>query len=100
VAAGNPEAHLGVLFGMSDDYFLARVDGGTDETKKLQHLGVARAVCQWLDGRGQLWPFYQGWRDDLATDRDGVATFTRVTGRPPSDPETDRAWRTWVMHTR
>jgi hypothetical protein len=61
---------------------------------------VARATCQWLDGQGQLWPFYQGWRDSLATDRDGVATFTRVTGRAPTAPDADAEWRAWVLRTR
>ena len=41
-----------------------------------------------------------GWRDSLATDRDGVATFTRVTGRAPTAPEADADWRAWVLRTR
>jgi len=61
---------------------------------------MARAACQWLDGQGQLWPLYRSWRDDVASDPDGVATFTRVTGRAPNDPEVDEAWRVWVRRTR
>jgi hypothetical protein len=61
---------------------------------------MARATCQWLDLLGQLWPLYRGWRDDLAADPDGVATFTRVTGHAPSAPEADDAWRACVLRTR
>ena len=62
---------------------------------------MARATCQWLDGpQDQLWSLYRGWRDDLATDPDGVATFTRVTGHAPSAPEADAAWQAWVLRTR
>jgi len=45
---------------------------------------------------GDLWPFCQGSRDDLAADPDGVATFTRVTGRAPTDGVADEAWQAWV----
>src|ERR1019366_3064689 len=65
VARRDPAAHLGALFGMSDDDFRAKLDGGgTDTDQKHLHAAVARAVCQWLDSQGELWPFYQGWRDD------------------------------------
>ena len=57
-----------------------------------RHVPVARA-------HGQLWPLYQGWCDSLATDRDGVATFTRVTGRAPTVPEADADRRAWVLRT-
>jgi len=101
VARHDPAAHLGTLLGMSDDDFRAKLDGGgTDASKKHLHTAAARAVCQWLDSQGQLWPLYRGWRDDFGTDPDGVATFTRVTGRAPTAPEVDDAWRTWVLHTR
>jgi hypothetical protein len=101
VTARDPSAHLGALFGMSDDDFRGRSDaGGTDGTRSLLHRAMARATCQWLDAQGQLWPFYRGWRDDLAADSDGAATFTRVTGRSPADPAADDAWRAWVLRTR
>ena len=61
---------------------------------------MARATCQWLDGRDQLWPLYRAWRDDLATDPEGVATFTRVTGHAPTDEEEEGAWRAWVLRTQ
>jgi hypothetical protein len=63
------------------------------------HRAMARATCQWLDAQGQLWPLYQGWRDSFATDHDGIATFTRVTGRAPTAPEADADWRAWVLRT-
>ena len=63
---------------------------------------MARAACQWLDGKGkdQLWPFYRAWRDAGAASPDGVAAFTRVTGQAPTAPEVDAAWRAWVLRTR
>ncbi len=73
---------------------------GIDGTSVMLHRAMARATCQWLDGQGQLWPLYQGWRDSLATDPHGVATFTRVTGRAPTTPEADATWRAWVLRTR
>ena len=93
--------YLGALFGMSDDDFRAKLaTGGVDGTKVQLHLAMARATCQWLDTHDQLWLLYQGWRDSLATDRDGVATFTRVTGRAPTAPDADAEWRAWVLRTR
>ncbi len=101
VRAHDPAAHLGALFGMSDPDFRGKTDAGdTDGTRSQLHRAAARATCQWLDGQDQLWPLYQGWRDDLAADPDGVATFTRVTGRAPTAPEADDAWRAWVLRTR
>jgi len=61
---------------------------------------MERATCQWLDGQDQLWPLYRGWRDGLATDADGGATFARVTGHAHSAPESDDAWRSWMLRTR
>jgi hypothetical protein len=103
VRAQNPEVHLGALFGMSDAGFRGKSDAGdVDGTRSLLHRGMARAACQWLDGKGkdQLWPFYRAWRDAGAADPDGVAAFTRVTGQAPTAPEVDAAWRAWVLRTR
>jgi hypothetical protein len=98
--AGDPVAHLGALFGMSDDDFRAKLDaGGVDGTRLMLQRAMARATCQWLDGQGQLWPLYQGWRDSFATDPHGIATFTRVMGRAPTAPEADAAWHAWVART-
>src|ERR1700733_11375491 len=94
VVAHDPAAHVGALFGMSDDDFRGRSDaGGSDVTRSMLHRGMARATCQWLDAQGQLWPVYRGWRDDFAADGDGLATFTRVTGHAPTDPGGEGAWR-------
>jgi hypothetical protein len=101
VRARDPAAHLGALFGMSDDDFRGETDaGGSDTTRSLLHRGMARATCQWLDAQGQLWPMFRGWRDGFEADADGVATFTRVTGRAPTEPGAEEAWRGWVMRTR
>jgi hypothetical protein len=101
VVAHDPAAHVGALFGMSDDDFRGRSDaGGSDVTRSMLHRGMARATCQWLDAQGQLWPVYRGWRDDFAADTDGVATFTRVTGHAPTDLGVEGAWRAWVLRTR
>ena len=101
VAARDPAARLGALFGMSDYDFRGGMDaGGIDLTRTLLHRATARATCQWLDGQGQLWPLYRGWRDGRAADPDGVATFTRVTGRAPTDPTVNEDWRKWVKRTR
>ena len=85
---------------MSDHDFRAERDGGVDDDRKHLHLGMARALCQWLDTQGQLWPFYAAWRDAKSTDRDGIATFTRITGHAPTDAEADKTWRAWVLRTK
>ncbi|MGH7298432.1 MAG: hypothetical protein ACRELB_26060 [Polyangiaceae bacterium] len=101
VSAHDPAAHLGALFGMSDATFRGRTEGGgTDGAKSLLYRGMARATCQWLDSRGELWPMYRGWRDTREADPDGVSSFTRVTGRAPSDAEAEGDWRSWVLRTR
>ncbi len=100
VRAHDPDARMGALFGMSDDDFRAKLDtGGIDGTRLMLQRAMARATCQWLDAQGQLWPLYQGWRDSFATDPDGVAAFTRVTGRPPTALEADAERRAWVLRT-
>jgi hypothetical protein len=101
VRAHDPAAHFRALFGMSDADFRGKSDaGGTDLARSLLHRAMARATCQWLDAQDQLWPLYRGWRDDLATDPDGVATFTRITGHAPTEKWADEAWQTWVGRTR
>ena len=54
LVAHDPEAHLGTLFGMSLEDFRVRSANGTDATKYRLHAAMARAICQWLDGKGQL----------------------------------------------
>ncbi len=74
------------LFGMSDATFRG-------EREDL-HYATARYLCQWLDARGELWPFYQRWRDGVATDPTGERAFKLVVGTSPGDA--DRAWSLWV----
>lgn len=89
-AIASPEerdlARLDHLFGLPDDVFR-----GKDE--KLNY-ATARYVCQWLDERGWLWPFYQRWRDNVANDRTGEKSFVAVTGMSPAAAH-DR-WVKWV----
>lgn len=84
--AGRTPVHLGDLFTMSDEDFR-----NGDESL---HYAMARYVCQWLDERGQLWPFYGAWRDGHATDPTGEKAFTRATGLSLTDA--DAAWQAWV----
>ncbi|MGD0524509.1 MAG: hypothetical protein ABSE49_05180, partial [Polyangiaceae bacterium] len=101
VAAHDPAAHLGALFGMSDDDFLGQTDaGGIDGVRSHLNAATARATCQMLDAQDALWPFYRAWRDGHAEDRDGVAAFTRVVGAAPTSEGEETAWAKWVARTR
>jgi len=82
-------ARLDTLFGMTDDAF-------RDHHLEKLHYATARFVCQWLDSRDWLWPFYHGWRDDFANDATGAKTFERVTGMSPA--AANAPWTAWV-HT-
>jgi len=75
-----------LLFDLNDDSFLISDQGA--------HYALARFVCQWLDERGQLWPFYRAWRDSLAEDPSGEKTFARVTGLTPT--QADAVWLAWL----
>ena len=55
---------------------------------------MARYVCQWLDERGKLWPFYRAWRDGFDSDPTGASAFERVTGQTPATA--NAAWTAWV----
>lgn len=80
-------ARLDALFGMSDATFRgARED---------LHYSMARYACQWLDERGQLWPFYHAWRDGYASDPSGERAFRKVTGKSPRELHDE--WRRWVL---
>lgn len=85
--AERDKARLDRLFGMSDETF--RGDGED------LHYAMARYVCQWLDARGKLWPFYQRWRDNVADDPTGERSFTEVVGLTPS--EAHAAWSKWAL---
>jgi len=100
LAVRDPAAHMAALFGMADPVFRGHMGPGTgyDATLRLLHEATARATCQWLDEQRLLWPLYRAWRDAYlpSSDPDGVATFTRIVGRPPSAAEAD--WAAWITH--
>ena len=74
------------LFALSDDEFR-----GDDEAL---NYSTARFFCQWLDSRQQLWSFYRGWRDGVATDPTGEKAFRAATGLTLA--EATEAWHRWV----
>lgn len=80
------EAKLDALFGMTD----ARFRGDNERL----HYATARYVCQWLDSRGELWPFYRKWRDNVASDPTGARAFAEVTKLTPE--QASEAWLKWV----
>lgn len=80
-------ARLDRFFSMSDETFR-----GDEEDL---NYAASRYVCQWLDERGWLWPFFQRWRDDAANDPTGEKSFTAVTGMTPT--EAHAAWAKWVL---
>ena len=84
--AEKDEVRLDALFGMSNTRFRG-------DAERL-HYASARYVCQWLDARGQLWPFYRAWRDGKASDPTGEKSFLAVTGKTPRDANEE--WTAWV----
>jgi hypothetical protein len=101
------KARLEVLFSMSDTEFR-----GPDEDL---HYAMARELCQWLDSRGQLWPFYRAWRDsriaEILSDAGtpalestrgavtaGSSVFLRIVGETPE--QADAEWVKWVRGER
>lgn len=74
------------MFSMSDETFR-----GDNEDL---HYATARYVCQWLDERGKLWPFYQKWRDEKDKDPTGEKSFQAVVGMTPA--EANAPWTKWV----
>lgn len=86
-AAERGHARLDVMFGLRDDVFRSE---GED-----LHYAMARYVCQWLDERGKLWPFYQRWRDTVATDPSGEKAFNEVVGMTLA--EANAAWTKWTL---
>jgi hypothetical protein len=85
--AERDRARLDRLFGMRDETF--RGDGED------LHYAMARYVCQWLDERGKLWPFYQRWRDNREDDPTGERSFREIVGSTPA--EAHAAWSKWVL---
>jgi len=81
-----PSAPLADLFATNDSGF--RGDGED------LHSSTAHCVCQWLDERGELWPFYQAWRDNVSDDPTGAAAFARVVGKTPA--QANAGWVKWL----
>ncbi|MGC4087976.1 MAG: DUF1570 domain-containing protein [Polyangiaceae bacterium] len=79
-------ASLPALFALSDTEF-------RNEDESL-HYATARYVCQWLDQKGQLWPFYQRFRDHHADDPTGQVSFEAVTGLTLE--QANQEWLRWV----
>ena len=86
-AAERDHARLDALFGMRDEVFR----GDSEDL----HYAMARYVCQWLDDRGKLWPFYQRWRDTVATDPAGNKAFQEIVGMTPA--EANVPWSKWTL---
>ncbi|GMV14768.1 MAG: hypothetical protein AMXMBFR56_29920 [Polyangiaceae bacterium] len=89
-ALGSPKerehASLPALFAMSDEEFRGK--------REDLNYATARYLCQWLDERGFLWPFYQRWRDGFASDPSGEKAFVEVTGETPA--AANAKWARWV----
>jgi hypothetical protein len=79
-------ASLPVLFAMPSDVFRGPLED--------LNYASARYLCQWLDERHALWPFYQKWRDHVADDPTGENAFRDVIGKTPADADAD--WVRWV----
>jgi hypothetical protein len=73
------------LFGMDDATF-------RDASEDL-HYAQARYMCQWLDEKGWLFPFYQRWRDST-DDPTGEKSFEAVTEMTPA--KAHNAWLVWL----
>jgi hypothetical protein len=78
---------LDALFGMSDETFL--------HGDRLRHDAMARALCEWLDERHSLLPFYQAWRDQWRADPDGRLAFQSVVHDTPEQENGE--WTRWVV---
>ncbi|HXK17732.1 MAG TPA: DUF1570 domain-containing protein [Polyangiaceae bacterium] len=80
------QASLPAVFAMSDAAFRG---AGED-----LHYASARYLCQWLDQKALLWPFYQRYRDHHAEDPAGAQSFLAVVGKTPAAANDD--WVRWV----
>lgn len=84
------QAGIDQLFGMSSYAFR--------DARQGLHYAMARYLCQWLDERDQLWPFYHRWRDNIAADPTGEKSFLAVTGE--TSQQANAAWIAWVKGLR
>jgi hypothetical protein len=84
------KVRLEALFSMNPEPFIAL-------PQSLVY-AMARYACQWLDERGQLWPFYRAWRDGVSSDVRGDKAFASVVGKTPA--EANDEWVGWVEGLR
>lgn len=83
-------AQLHRVFSMTDNEFR-----GAHEDL---HYSMGRYICQWLDKNGQLWPFYQAYRDNYANDPTGAKAFEEVVGKTPQ--QANGEWIAWVKRLK
>jgi len=81
-----PRVRIDRLFGMTDGEFRSG--------EEVANYALARYLCQWLDERGQLWPFYRAFRDGRTTDPDGRKAFRAATEKTPGEAQAE--WKAWV----
>lgn len=86
-AGEKDHARLDALFSMSDETFRG-------DREDLNY-ATARYVCQWLDERGKLWPFYHRWRDTVDDDPSGAKAFREVVGLTPEEAQVQ--WNKWLL---
>ncbi len=71
--------------------------GGLDFRKEHErmHYASARSFCRWLDERGQLWAFYERWREGSAGDVTGFRALAETAGLTPEGAA--ERWRAWAQ---
>ncbi len=77
---------LPALFALSDQEFRNQ-----DESL---HYATARYFCLFLEQKGWLWSFYQGYRDHYSEDPTGTSALVAATGK--TQQELDPEWIRWV----
>jgi hypothetical protein len=70
--------------------------GGHDFRREHErmHYASARSFCRWLDERGQLWAFYERWRENAAGDVTGFRALAETAGLTPEGAA--ELWRAWA----
>jgi hypothetical protein len=80
------EASLARLFELDDATF-------RNDAEDL-HYATARYLCQWLDHKGKLWPFYRHFREHRQGDPTGRGSFKTIVGKTPQQANAE--WASWV----
>jgi hypothetical protein len=80
------EASLTRLFELDDATFRNHAED--------LHYATARYLCQWLDQKGKLWPFYRHFREHRGSDPSGRESFKSIVGKTPAEANTE--WAAWV----